>query len=113
MTPYRSTTPGSAEANFNSTHAKARNVVERTISVLKNRFRCLLGARQLHYTPAKSIKIVNVCAALNNICIGYGLDTINEETQNNETDTEAHSGSEIIQSSEAFQIREQIKQSFL
>lgn len=113
MTPYRSTTPGSAEANFNSTHAKARNVVERTIGVLKNRFRCLLAARQLHYTPAKSKKIVNVCAALNNICIGYGLATISEERENNETDAEAHDDSEIIQSSEAFQIREQIKLSFL
>ena len=72
MTPYRSAEEGSAEALYNTKHAKARNIVERTIGVLKNRFRCLLGARQLHFKPEKAIKIVNICVALHNICIEYG-----------------------------------------
>lgn len=74
MTPYRSPDEGSNHSNFNIVHAKTRNIIERTIGVLKNRFRCLLGARQLHYTPQKASKIVNVCAALHNICLHYKSD---------------------------------------
>ena len=85
ITAYRSTVEGSAEAIFSTKHAKARNVVERTIEVLKNRFRCLLGARQLHYMPAKARKITNVSAALHNICIDYGVDHVAyEETRSAE-----------------------------
>lgn len=74
ITPFRSTQEGSPESKFNHIHAKTRNVVERTIGVLKNRFRCLLGARQLHYTPEMAGKITAVCAALHNICIHYNID---------------------------------------
>ena len=115
MTPYRSTVEGSAEATFNTKHAKARNIVERTIGVLKNRFRCLLGARQLHYKPSKAIKMVNVCAALHNICIEFGVDITSEDTsnaENNEADIEMHNV-EITQSTVASEIREQIIRSFL
>lgn len=113
MTPYRSTATGSAEAIYNMKHAKARNIVERTIGVLKNRFRCLLGARQLHYTPAKAIKIVNVCAALNNICIQYGLDNPDEVVHSIQNYIEVYDEAEIIQGSEAAHIRDEIKRSFL
>ena len=115
MTPYRSASEGSPEAVYNLKHAKARNVVERTIGVLKNKFRCLLGARQLHYKPAKAIKIANVCAALHNICVEYGLNITNEETENlndYSNEIEGNDGHEITQSSEAQQIREEIKNSF-
>ncbi|XP_054746742.1 putative nuclease HARBI1 [Anastrepha obliqua] len=71
MTPFRSPTTGSAEGNYNKIHAKARNTIERTIGVFKNRFRCLLGARELYYEPMKVCQIVNVAAALHNICIHY------------------------------------------
>ncbi|XP_017465228.1 PREDICTED: uncharacterized protein LOC108358413 isoform X2 [Rhagoletis zephyria] len=53
MTPFRSPPSGSPEGNYIKVHAKARNIVERTIGVFKNRFRCLLGARELHYEPSK------------------------------------------------------------
>ncbi|XP_053969208.1 putative nuclease HARBI1 [Anastrepha ludens] len=69
MTPFRSPTTGSAEGNYNKIHAKARNTIERTIGVFKNRFRCLLGARELYYEPMKVCQIVNVAAALHNICM--------------------------------------------
>lgn len=55
-------------------NARTRNIVERTIGVLKNRFRCILGARQLHYTPDMAAKITSVCASLHNICIHYKMD---------------------------------------
>ncbi|XP_036322246.1 protein ALP1-like [Rhagoletis pomonella] len=38
MTPYRSAAKGSPEAIYNNKHAKARNIVERTIVVLKTDF---------------------------------------------------------------------------
>ncbi|XP_041769551.1 uncharacterized protein LOC121592211 [Anopheles merus] len=64
----------SPEATFYTNHAKGREIIERTFGALKNRFRCLLGARQLHYTPEKATQIINVCyCALHNMCIAYKI----------------------------------------
>ncbi|XP_055837670.1 putative nuclease HARBI1 [Episyrphus balteatus] len=62
---------GTPKSRFNTTHSKARNVIERTFGVWKNWCRCCLGARQLHYSPTKAIQIVNVAAALHNIRIHF------------------------------------------
>ncbi|XP_022836890.1 putative nuclease HARBI1, partial [Spodoptera litura] len=67
MTPYLNAPEGSAEANYNTKQVSARNVVERCIGVLKARFRCLLAARKLHYSPVVAGKIVNACVVLHNI----------------------------------------------
>ncbi|XP_017466344.1 PREDICTED: putative nuclease HARBI1 isoform X2 [Rhagoletis zephyria] len=116
MTPYRSAAEGSPEAIYNNKHAKARNIVERTIGVLKNRFRCLLGARQLHYTPSKATQIANVCAALNNICIEFGSHITNEDADIAELNEDNVDNTDDVENSiniEASQIREQIKNSFV
>lgn len=73
LTPYRNPEPISLQSRFNQKHSKGRNVIERTIGILKNRFRCLLGVRGLHYGPEKAAKIMNICCALHNICIYYNV----------------------------------------
>lgn len=70
---------GSPEMRFNEVHSKCRNIIERTNGVLKNRWRCLLGARELYYTPEKAAKVVNICCALHNICIYYNVKDISSE----------------------------------
>ncbi|XP_049310675.1 putative nuclease HARBI1 [Bactrocera dorsalis] len=78
--PFRNALPGSVESNFNKKHAKARNVVERTIGVMKCRFRCILRERKLRYPPSKATVISNVCCALHNICKQYNVNDPEEET---------------------------------
>ncbi|XP_067633817.1 putative nuclease HARBI1 [Eurosta solidaginis] len=74
LTPHRSAEEDSTESKFNEVHARGRNIVERTNGVLKNRWRCVLGARELHYSPKKAAQITNVCCALHNICLKYRCD---------------------------------------
>jgi len=91
LTPYRDPTYNSREYKFNIAHSSARNVVERTIGVLKSRFRCLLGT--LHYKPEKVVKIINVCCGLHNICRDYNvqhnveeiIDDFHELSEDNES----------------------------
>lgn len=94
MTPFRMTETGSPKARYNTIHSKARNIVERTIGVLKSRFRCLLSARALHYSPNKATQIVNVCCALHNICLHFRVEVPEEMTP----------ASSTVQSNENFNI---------
>lgn len=71
MTPYRNALESSPEAHFNTVHSKARSIVERCIGLFKARFRVLMSERQSRYSPLKVGKMVNICAALHNICIHY------------------------------------------
>lgn len=97
MTPYRSPNAGSRESMYNIRHSKTRNIVERTIGVLKNRFRCLLGARELHYSPLKASRIINVVCALHNICIYYRV----EDYEVNESESESSLEEEYNESSDS------------
>lgn len=54
-------------------HASARNCIERCNGVLKSRFRCLSGERQLRYSPEYVGVVTTVCAILHNICIAGGV----------------------------------------
>lgn len=76
MTPYKNPDYGTARHTFNQRHSSARNIVERTIGVLKSRFRCLQTI--LPYVPSKVVTIVNVCCALHNICKHYDI-SLDEE----------------------------------
>ncbi|XP_050339088.1 putative nuclease HARBI1 [Bactrocera neohumeralis] len=78
MTPYRLAEASSPQARYNTVHSKARNIVERTIGVLKSRFRYLLSVRGLHYIPEKARQIVNACCALHNICQHFQVESPEE-----------------------------------
>ena len=58
MTPISGAEDNSPEAYYNDRHLTARNSVERTINLLKGRFRGLLVHRVLNYHPDVVTKIV-------------------------------------------------------
>ena len=68
MTPILDAAPDTPERHYTDMHIRARNTVERTIGLLKARFRCLLVHRVLHYKPEVAASIVNACVILHNIC---------------------------------------------
>ncbi|XP_049283827.1 putative nuclease HARBI1 [Anopheles funestus] len=65
--------PGHPHKKLYSTQITRREIIERTTGVLKNRFRYVLGACQLQYTPVKAGQITNVCCILHNICIAFKM----------------------------------------
>lgn len=81
MTPILNAEPNSPEAYYTTKHVQARNVIERTIGVLKARFRCLLVHRVLHYQPHVAGSIANACVILHNICNAANL-PVPELTEN-------------------------------
>ncbi|CAK1585318.1 unnamed protein product [Parnassius mnemosyne] len=68
MTPIVDAPPNTPEGYYTDMHVRARNVIERTIGLMKARFRCLLVHRVLHYEPHMAASIVNACVILHNIC---------------------------------------------
>ncbi|XP_055914922.1 putative nuclease HARBI1 [Eupeodes corollae] len=107
MTPYRSPITGSSESKYNIQHSKAHNINERTIGLLKNRFRCCLKTRQLHYSAEKAAQIINVCAALHNICIHFKVADnaenlhIEDHTENAFSDVDESENSHILEARNA------------
>ncbi|KAK3910125.1 Putative nuclease, partial [Frankliniella fusca] len=62
LKPLVPSAPGTPESGYNKLHAQCRNPVERCLSVMKSRWRCLCPP--LHYHPEKAGKIFNACAVL-------------------------------------------------
>ncbi|KAG7311836.1 hypothetical protein JYU34_002919 [Plutella xylostella] len=74
MTPVDHAVDDSPEGRYNIIQKRARSTVERTFGILKGRWRCLLAARELHYTPETAGKIAIACSVLHNMCIHARLD---------------------------------------
>lgn len=104
LTPYRDPQAATRQHKFNERHASARNVVERTIGVLKSRFRCL--SHILSYQPLKAIRIINVCCALHNICRHYNVQNMEEINLRNDNDND--DWDELVTDSVAASIRDDI-----
>jgi hypothetical protein len=68
MTPIVDAAPGSPAGHYTEMHVRTRNTTERTIGLLKARFRCLLAHRVLHYKPKVAASITIACIILHNIC---------------------------------------------
>ncbi|XP_046886055.1 putative nuclease HARBI1 [Hypomesus transpacificus] len=68
ITPFRQPIAGSVEARFNSHHAKASCVIERTFGILKTRWRSIF-LRGLEVRPLFVPKVVAACCVLHNVCL--------------------------------------------
>ena len=91
MTPVAEPYTG-AEERYNSAHAKTRCIVERSLTILKARFRCLLNKeRSLLFSPERCVTIIIVCSVLHNLAKRYFLQDpeIEEDFYNNEAEEEA------------------------
>ncbi|XP_058449128.1 putative nuclease HARBI1 [Malaya genurostris] len=112
ITPFRigrNTTE--RQTRFDEIHSKTRITVERSIEVVKNTFRCILGARQLHYKPEKATKIINVCAALHNLRMKYKMDCDQLDLPNGEYGAELYGVEENER--DADEIQEEIMNNIL
>ncbi|KOB74639.1 putative nuclease HARBI1, partial [Operophtera brumata] len=69
MTPHPAATAESPEERYNKCHTTARNIIEMTFGRLKNKFRCLLRHRILHFSPEKAADIIVPCCTLYNTFI--------------------------------------------
>lgn len=80
MTPYLpEPPPDTPEARFNERMRRIRVSIEQCFGLLKNRFRCLLKDRVLHYAPETCAKIINCCAVLHNLCLENNIPLYNDE----------------------------------
>lgn len=71
--------PASPEGLYNAAHVSMRLVVERSIGVLKSRFRCLQRYRMLQYQPVRAAHIIAACAALHNLCLETSMPPDDED----------------------------------
>ena len=94
-----------AELRYNASHAKARNIVERTFGVWKRRFPCL--SRGMGNKLATVCNIITSCAVLHNIAIKTN-DAIVEMDDDPEQDMEVPVDVVPHQPGEGFAIRQNI-----
>lgn len=80
LTPLQNEPGNNAEHIFNNRLKSIRSTIERCNGVLKNRFRCLLKHRVLHYLPLRASSIINSCVILHNMCLEANIpEPVNEE----------------------------------
>lgn len=70
------------ERNFNRHVRRTRQIIERTIGVLKSRFRCISSECPLRYQPTKACRIVYSCATLHNYLIHNNFNIMNGINEN-------------------------------
>lgn len=71
--------PNFTRTRFNRRIRQIRVQIEQCFGLLKNRFRCLLKDRVLHYAPETAAKIINSCVILHNLCIHNNVPLLLEE----------------------------------
>lgn len=114
MTPYRLCQPNTPQELYNKKHSMARSIIERTIGVMKGKFRCILGARELHYSPVKARKIINTVCCLHNICLQYKAgDSLSEADFIAEESTDSNELAPVTEENNAAQLRNEIMTRFL
>ncbi|KAJ6639786.1 putative nuclease HARBI1 [Pseudolycoriella hygida] len=87
MTPVKTLTTNEVrEKRYNKMIRRIRNKNERVYSVLKNRFRCLLGERKLRYNHENAAKIIYACCTLHNFLIANAFNINYEITLPTEDD---------------------------
>lgn len=74
LTPIVDADENTPEGRYTRGHILARNSIERCIGLLKQRFRCLIHHRVLHYNPIKAGKIIYTCAVLHNLANAEGIE---------------------------------------
>lgn len=79
LTPILNAEENTPEWHYTRAHMHTRNVIERVIGVLKQRFRCTHRHRTLHYSPVIASKIIYSCAFLHNLCINHNIEAENDE----------------------------------
>lgn len=67
---------------FNRKIRSTRSLIERVIGLLKVRFRCLLGERQLRYNQTKVSYIVYACVTLHNFLITKRFNIMHDINEN-------------------------------
>lgn len=111
VTPYRNADDGSMESHFNDVHSQARCIVERTIGILKARWKILCHDKRSRYTPEKIALFGNVCAALHNICMKFKVPKYTEERFQEPSTIEIERSDESHLTRIGHKIRDQIKHS--
>ena len=113
LTPYRNPEDQSAEARFNELHSKGRCIVERTIGILKNRWKILINDKRGRYSPEKCARFLNICVALHNICIEFKIPFPEHLPSEDNLSSEVDVGQENNLSRIAKITRDQIKHSLV
>ncbi|KAK3875966.1 hypothetical protein Pcinc_007222 [Petrolisthes cinctipes] len=90
MTPVTNPT-NEAEELYYRALVRTRVIVELTLGVVKNCFRCIHRfSGELQYTPLRSAKIVSACLLLHNRCVSRSIPDPNNHLPEEDMPIEAH-----------------------